>query len=152
VCRQDQLRFIRAVHRWKNTPYKPSQCTPGVGVDCLQFVGAVVDEYLGLSTKHLSRIPALPPDTAFHTSKNVAKMSQILHDRWPLKTIRCISWQDLVPTDIVLIQESSISPSHLMIADVRKGMAWHSTNDIGVCCTPLRTLELDRIWRILWPK
>ena len=33
----------RICSQWKGTPYKLNMCHPGVGVDCVHFVAAVLD-------------------------------------------------------------------------------------------------------------
>ena len=63
-------RLQAALERWRGTPYVHGWSSPGQGVDCWNFLGAVIDEATGLDRRPRLTLPA---GAGFHRPDLVAR-------------------------------------------------------------------------------
>ena len=133
---------------WRDTPYMAGQQAKGVGVDCVRFVTAVLDELLGLSR---TETPRLPPDRAMHDRKGaIATMRLIRRLYPPVETIRD---KVVEPGDILIVGQSTGGPGHVILVGVRPNTLWQA-GSLGVHEGGLGLIEgaqrVFRVYRFRW--
>lgn len=107
---------------WYETPYMMGAQVKGVGVDCVRFVCAVLDELYGFKR---SPVPELPQDIAMHRRDTaIAAMKFILRLYEPNVPV-----EDgiLEPGDVLAVAPPGGGPGHAMIVGARENEVWHST-------------------------
>jgi cell wall-associated NlpC family hydrolase len=115
-----QARLGAILRSWERTPYLPGQQCKGVGVDCVRFVCAVLDELLGRKTP----IATLPPDTCMHNpARAAAAMERIatLYD-----AVDATDAAVLLPGDAVVVGPEAGGPGHCLIVGDERGQVWHA--------------------------
>lgn len=106
---------------WAGTPYMAGQAQRGVGVDCVRFVCAVLDELQGV----VREVATLPSDAAMHTRRGAIGVMRTIRKRFaPNDPVRDGS---LEPGDVIVVGPSDGGPGHAMIVGTRKNELWHST-------------------------
>lgn len=135
----------RALAPWLGTPYRVGQQAPGVGVDCVRFVCAVLDSV----TKKRTPIHTLPQDAALH-----ARTSAIL----AMKKIKRLYEPNEEATDgaiesgdLLITAHPGGGPGHVLIAGAKPWHLWESTMD-GVHRTGLGGLAPMRLDYVYRPK
>jgi len=129
---------------WEGTPYREGDQVQGVGVDCVRFVCAVLDEMYGFR-RELPR--NLPADRALHDPEGAkAAMRQLLR-LYPSTEIA--PDQAVEPGDILVMAPSGGGPGHAMIAGPDPNELWHVEPSAGVCYTGhgLMDMTLHAIYR-----
>lgn len=121
----------RICSQWKGTPYKLNMCHPGVGVDCVHFVAAVLDLLYGV--RHSKNLKSLPPDACVHNRAGVMKAGRALFKAYP--AMEKVTDMSLEAGDLVVLGPLSDTPTagHLLIAGQR-GKLWQAVAN-GVCFT-----------------
>lgn len=115
--------------RWRGTPYRAGQQVAGVGVDCMRYVCAVLDE---LHRRPASPVDAIPPDAAMHDREGaIAAMHamvsrfrpcEFVHDEW------------LEPGDVVLVGPKLGAPGHALLVGTEPHVYWHASSEAGSVC------------------
>lgn len=121
----------------------PGQQCVGVGVDCVQFVAAVLDELHGLPVQP---VPRYAHDMALNNPIMAARVARYLASRYPNTT----EPGDLLePGDVVVCALTANSgPGHVMIVGPDENTAWHSVESIGVTITSVASMvEVWNVWR-----
>lgn len=121
------LAFQRILDSWEFTPYMPGAQGRGMGVDCVRWVAAVLDEMLGIKTA----LPSLPQDSAFHSRERAeVGMRKILRIYSPCSVVEkgCA----VRPGDIVIVGCSGGGPGHSLIVGYKKNTLWQSDHGTGV--------------------
>lgn len=145
-----ERRISRCLSSWLHTPYMEGQQAKGIAVDCVQFVGAFLDEMYGNRTR--TRIPRLRADAAQHSVRAAFQTIKALRSHFPTFVAR----DDIIePGDIVVVRASTDSrapkrPGHVLIAAPgHVGSAFHADGHLGeVCQTSLAaTSGILRIYR-----
>jgi len=120
---QDSVRAAleRAIGKWQGTPYRVGQQSPGVGVDCVRFVCAVLDDVTGRTTP----IETLPQDASMH-----ARTSAIL----TMKKIKQLYMPNaevadgtIEAGDLLITAPEGGGPGHVLIAGPKPWHLWEST-------------------------
>lgn len=116
---------------WKGTPYSLSSCTKKVGVDCIHFVAAVLDDLYG--EKHSKNLKSLPPDACVHNKAGVMRAGRALFQAYP--AFSKVSDNTIEAGDLVVLGPAQEEPTagHLLIAGSR-GKLWQAIA-VGVCFT-----------------
>lgn len=116
---------------WVGTPYVLNRCEKGIGVDCMHYVAACLDELYGV--EHSKNLRSLPPDACVHNKLGVVKAGKALLKAYPSHS-RVEDWT-LESGDLVILGPHSQTPTaaHLLIAG-KRGKLWQ-TNSFGVCFT-----------------
>lgn len=116
---------------WKGTPYRLNDCTPGVGVDCIHFVAAILDSLYG--ERHSKNLKSLPPDACVHNKLGVLKAGRALFAAYP--GMERVEDSTLEAGDLVATGPAQKEPTvgHLMIAG-GPGKLWQAIS-VGVCFT-----------------
>ncbi len=107
---------------WRDTPYASGQQALGVGVDCVRFGAAVLDQLDGRV-----RVPPerLPQDIALHNRGEAMKaMRTFLRGYTPNNRVLD---GFVEPGDIVVTGFSGGGPGHLQIIGGRSNTIWHAT-------------------------
>lgn len=133
----------RAIARWTGTPWMAGQRWPGRGVDCVNFVDAVLCQVRGVKLPALAREPQ---DLAQHNHRDAMKVCNAIARRHPHKIIRDASRE---PGDVLVVRAGR-GPAHVMILS-RPLIVWHAVAGCGVCSTSLAATESDvvRVFRPL---
>lgn len=103
-----QLRLGAILQAWRGTPYMLGQSKQGSGVDCLRFVGAVLDELAGTST----RFETLADDVCVH-QPGLAHL--VMGDMIDAFHMSQITGDVLQPGDVVAVGPVDGGPGHAMI-------------------------------------
>lgn len=133
---------------WFLTPYMAGQQAVGIGVDCVQLVGALLDDlYHRTDTTH---IPRLSPDAAIHNAREGFKTIRCLRRSFPSDVVRdCV----IEPGDIVVTRAAPDPtgprrPGHVLIAGPEPFTALHAIKSSGVAMTTLTaTRGIVRVYR-----
>lgn len=130
-----------ACARWEKTPYKLNFCQKGVGVDCIHFVAAILDEMYGQA--HSKNLRSLPPDACVHNRVGVHKAGKALFKAYP--AIEKVMDGTLEAGDLVITGPRSETPTagHLMIAG-KRGKLWQSIST-GVCFSGYGILDTEML-------
>ncbi len=141
-----RLRVI--LESWRDTPWVAGQCCKGVGVDCVRFVAAVLDELCG--TSHARTLPRLPQDLGVHDAFGAAEAAVSMVRKYPHEDVR----RDGIvrPADVIAVT-LHIGLTHTLIVGPDPSVAWHAVSPIGV--TPVGLGHLGeggigravRVWR-----
>lgn len=112
----------RILREWKDTPYISCGTEKGVGVDCVRFVCAVLDEWFGQERVDLDR---LPPDTAMHNRAGAVKtMRKIVRRYEPVEDVLGKD-NDIYPGDVIVV--GGAGPGHAMIVGAQRNTLWQSS-------------------------
>jgi hypothetical protein len=129
-----QARLAEVLASWDGTPYMLGQRCKGVGVDCIRFVVAVIDELAGTTT----RVRVLPGDVAHHAPAvafdALARVLELVPSAPVLEG-------PLEPGDVVVTGPLKGGPGHALIVGVDGLSGWHATQPQGVCRTGLGVLD-----------
>lgn len=145
-----QARLAQVLASWDGTPYFAGQRCKGVGVDCIRFVVAVLDELAGTRTV----VRVLPGDVAHHAP---ALAFEALSRQLGLMPCSPVLDGVLEPGDVVATGPLDGGPGHALIVGPERLQAWHAADGQGVCRTGLGVLgwmghrivsvhRLDRRW------
>lgn len=138
-----EARLEAALVSWEGTPYMRGQQLRGVGVDCVRFVAAVMDEVLG---RPRTPIETLPDDAALHDRVGaICGMKRLRKLFWPNKPIPLDA--PLEPGDIVVTGPENGGPGHGMIVGARPNTIWHSSGT-SVHWTGLRPPKGHKVFRV----
>lgn len=141
LARLFEARLEQVLRSWEGTPYMAGQQLRGVGVDCVRFVAAVLDELLGRAP---TPIETLPPDASLHNRVGAICGMRAIRKRFmPNAPV-----QDgpLEPGDIVVTGPVSGGPGHAMIVGSSR-VLWHSSAR-SVHWTGLRPPKGHKVWRV----
>lgn len=119
------MRVEQVCSSWEGTRYKLNSCRKGIGVDCLHFAAAVIDELYGENSKDLQ---SLPPDACVHNRLGVLKAGRELLMKYPsfrrVRNDRFVEAGDLM---MLGRREARLrSTQHLMVVGT-EGKLWHAT-------------------------
>jgi hypothetical protein len=119
-CLEVQSKLDAELKSWLGTPYAIGQQCKGVGVDCVRFVGAILDFMAGSVTP----LDMLPPDVAFHDSEKARGALDKFRDLFrPMEIVRdwCVE-----PGDVVVVGPRSGGPGHGIIVGCRPGVTYEA--------------------------
>jgi cell wall-associated NlpC family hydrolase len=125
---------------WEGTPYLAGHRIKRQGVDCVQFVAGVLEEWFGYSIP----CPRLSATCAYH-DESFAKPTAVAL----LKGVPSDRVFEMEPGDIVVSQggKGVKRPHHVLIVSEDPRVLFHSTNDVGVCRTPAHLWTVHKIYR-----
>jgi hypothetical protein len=128
---------------WRGTPYMCGQQKEGMGVDCVRFVCAVLDD---LSRRPRQPVKSLPNDAALHSRGGaIVGMRLIRRLYMPNDPVRD---GILEPGDTVVVQHGEGGgPGHALIVGPDRGTLWHSVYP-SVCTTGFGFLANTRVYRV----
>ena len=143
-------RIGEVLYSWLDTPYMLGQRSKGQGVDCINFLIAVLDELYGFARPELIGL-RLRGDRSLHNKiESERTKAAILSVYSP----NCIvpSFQ-VEPGDIVITGPARGGPGHAMIVSDKPGVLVHATVRGGVqtagCGYDRRTQRPLEVWRLL---
>lgn len=115
-----------ACSAWLGTPYLHGRCARGIGVDCIHFGAAVLDELYGVH--HSKNLQSLPPDACVHNKKGVQAALRAMLKAYP--SIRRADDGVFEPGDLLVlgpvVRGERAEAAHLMVAG-KRGRLWHAT-------------------------
>lgn len=119
---KQQARLGLVLEQWQGTPYRAGQQVRGMGVDCVRFVAAVLDELRGTTTP----IETLPNDASMHTREGaIASMLNIKRAFMPCELVGDNS---LEPGDVLVTGPRDGGPGHALIVGDQMNVLWESSN------------------------
>jgi hypothetical protein len=143
-----EQRIEEVVRQWEGTPYMAGQRARGIGVDCVQLVGGVLD--MLFRRPQVTIIPRLSPDSGLHCDRSGFATAKAIRNGFESIVVRD---EIIEPGDVLVVRGSGLSSGprrlgHTMIALPAAGTAFHATFGIGACRTTVIT-EVLRIYRPL---
>jgi cell wall-associated NlpC family hydrolase len=125
---------------WEGTPYLAGHRIKRQGVDCVQFVAGVLEEWVGITVE----CPRLSGTCAYHNEDFAKPVVRAL--------LRCVPADKVEvaePGDIIVSQAGSGDkrPHHVLIASENPAIWFHSIEGAGVCRTPGHLWTVHRIYR-----
>lgn len=137
-----QARLGEVLDSWLSTPYMPGQSCKGVGVDCVRFALAVLDELAGTKTD----VRTIAPDAAVHAPGVAAAAFDRLVDRFNCAEIRTGVVQ---PGDILATGPVGGGPGHAVIVGVTRAVAWDAVHPkVRKISLGLRALVGQRVFAV----
>lgn len=121
------------------------QCCKGMGVDCVSFVRAVLDELYRLPPTALQ---IMDRQLSLHDPREAVRIMRLLVDRYPNRILRGEAPE---PGDVVIGRSGTqASPGHVLIVGPHPAQLWH-VGMSGVCFTGWGAYRpnIVRIWRML---
>lgn len=119
-----EQRLVEVLDRWRGTPYMAGQQMRGVGVDCVRFVAAVLDEFY---LREPVPIETLPTDAALHARDSaIAGMKRLRELYMPNDPVEDGS---LEPADVLVTGPKNGGPGHAMIVGPRRNQLWHAAGN-----------------------
>ena len=143
-----QEHLAEVLQSWEGTRYLAGGQGKQLGVDCVRFVCAVMDEILGRVTP----IKALPQDVAFHQAdKGRSAVREILRLYEPFEAVA--PHKPLNPLDILVVGGGpEAGPGHAIIVGPRENTLWQSDCQTGVAWGGWALMQdyqvLHRVYRI----
>lgn len=133
----------RCLRSWEETPYAAGQRLRGRGVDCTNFVDAVLEEMHGLEPRVL---PPFDPNGGVHDARGAAAMCRQISARYPNVTVR---GPYPVESGDVLVYRRGRGAGHVLIVGLDPRAAWHADHGTGVCFTSVKLITplIMRVWR-----
>lgn len=139
---QAQIRLGYVLESWRGTPYMPGQCCKGVGVDCVRFVVAVLDELAGVKTD----IKTIAPDAAVHSADVAQEAFERLIDRFD-----CSEITDgfVEPGDVLATGPLEGGPGHAVIVGSQRRMCWDAVHPkVRQISLGLRAIVGQRVFNV----
>lgn len=145
-----ERRLLAVCESWVGTPYMAGQQAKGIGVDCTQLFGGIMDELFRNEIKTL--IPRLPQNSGMHFPKAGFRTSIAIRKQFKSIIVRN---EEIEPGDALVTRGTATAGAfarlgHILIAGVRPGTALHAIQTQGVGWTSLQGIPgLLRIYRPL---
>lgn len=115
-----QSRLHVELESWVGTPYLIGQQCKGVGVDCVRFVGAILD-FMGRTKTALEMLPA---DACFHDSKRATASMHAFRTLFrPMDIVD--DWR-VQPGDVVIVGPVNGGPGHGIIVGCKPGVMYEA--------------------------
>lgn len=116
----------RVLLEWHRTPYCPGSAVKQVGVDCVRFVAAFLNEMDGVVREPLKN---LPRDIAFHRPATArSALRQFLRIYQPHHLVFHDS-EDVEAGDVGVVQPGAASgPGHAIVISADAGYVYHATS------------------------
>ena len=115
-----QERLEDVIMPWKGTPYMTGQQICGVGVDCVRFVCAVLDDLYGMRRQGVEHMPY---DTCLHNPEGARRVMKKVLSRYDHETLN--TFRSVEPGDILMVGVNG-APGHAMIIGKRNQL-WHQS-------------------------
>lgn len=134
--------------RWLGTPHVAGQRLRGVGVDCVQFVAAFLDEAARLPAR-TTEVPRLPQDSGA-ADQWLCALRQVMGSILARHPADLVHDGQVEPGDIVVCRLGNAGgPGHAMIVGGEPRRVYHASRPARrVCWTGLGSIAyLDRIYR-----
>ena len=116
---QVEERLRRILKEWEGTPHMDGQQAKGVGVDCVRFAAAVLDELGGTTTS----IEHLPRDLAFHQREKAVAGMRLFIDNFNGQKVE----EPYQPGDVFVTGPVTGGPGHAIILGPDGGL-WQSAS------------------------
>ncbi len=117
-------RLEKVLVSWEETPYVRGQQTKKVGVDCIRFGCAVLDE---LYRRPLTSLPIRAPDAAMHDAEGAFSVMRQIIRRYPDHDT--VTDCTVEPGDILVVGPRSGGPGHMMIVGHQRNTVWQASGD-----------------------
>lgn len=115
-----QARLAAVLASWEGTPYMPGQSCKGVGVDCVRFVVAVLDELSGKQTD----VRTIAPDAATHAPDVAMAALARLIARFDCEEV---TNNVLEPGDVIATGPENRGPGHAVLVGCERRICWDAT-------------------------
>lgn len=122
------VRAERILSSWRNTPYAPGQQARRIGVDCVQYVGAFLDEAFRSTVR--TPIPRLKGDTSLHDPEKARAVIRLLRKAHngsvAVEKGAALESGDVVVTRVEQQEGAPANEGHAMILGMAPWSAWHA--------------------------
>jgi len=145
-----ERRILIVCESWKGTPYMTGQQARGIGVDCVQFIGAILDALYRRPARTL--IPRLPPNAGLHSEESGLRTAMAIRKGFESAEVDdgSIEPGDVLVTRGTMDTRAHAYLGHVLLAGVLPGTAIHSTQGVGVSWTSVQGIPgILRIYRPL---
>lgn len=141
-------RLSEILESWRGTPYSAVDSLKRVGINCVRFIGCVLDEMSGIPK--MSQMPDLRGDLCLHEpGKTAQAVRTMLRLYEPWRPVDPFS-EPILPMDIFIVGPEGGGDGHGMIAGVQPSTLWHAAPS-GVTVTGVGTSRQSflRVYRTL---
>lgn len=131
-----ERRLGMILESWEGTPYCAGQQVRGVGVDCVRFGTAVLDELYRRTS--VTPCPRLPQDISMHDKVGALGGLKFFLRQYP-NHVR-VNASEVEPGDCIVTGPQGGGPGHLMIVGPRENTLWqasgHGVHYTGLAMPP----------------
>lgn len=120
VAERISRRLIRICERWEGTPYMSRQQMVGVGVDCVRFVCAVMDEMYGVKNE----VPREWNDARMNDPSQAKEMVEYIRQLYPDMNYIGDGNRVIEPGDVILTGKAGVGPSHAVLVGAKRNTSW----------------------------
>lgn len=145
-----EARINAVMGAWLGTPYMAGQQVRGLGVDCVQLVGGVLDDLYRSPSP--TPIPRLRGDSGIHSLRAGFSTIHAIRQAYKSSVVRD---DTIEPGDILITRATAdfrgpLRPGHAMVAAVRPGIVLHAVPGGDVHFTSIQSgPPIIRIYRAL---
>lgn len=107
---------------WENTPYRPGQQKPGMGVDCVRLVCGVMDYLYGQS--HF--IPREVQDRSLHDPEGAKRITKMIREYYPDHVDLPCGDRVVEPGDVVVTGHALGGPGHAILVGAAPNTLWQA--------------------------
>lgn len=107
---------------WQGTPYCVGQQQKQIGVDCIRFGCAVLDE---LYRRPLTDLPIRAPDASMHDPEGAFSVMRQIVRRYPNHVT--IEDGSVEPGDVLVVGPRNGGPGHMVIVGPQPNTLWQSS-------------------------
>lgn len=135
--------FQDILEKWEGTPYREGHRILRQGVDCVQFVAAVLEEFYGVPCE----IPRLSSDVAYFNKGAGYPAMSALRRSFPYTKTDPSSEIEAGDVIVTTCGSAGTLPHHVLIASDNPVILFHAMKSSGVCRTPACCWEPKIIYR-----
>ena len=130
-------RIDRVLRSWDETPYMLGQCAKGVGVDCIRYVCAVLNELYGRDNFDFEHLPG---DSDMFNREGAERVLRKVIRMYPATQILGITDESWVePGDVIITAKPGCGPGHSIFVGNHPRTLWHAI-DGGV-----QEIDIDEV-------
>ena len=118
-----QIKLLQVCEKWEGTPYMSGQCMPGVGVDCVRWICAVLDEMHGVR----SEVPPTIRDRAMHDREGALALVETVRGFYPGSKQLDPQDRQVEPGDVLLTGHPRGGPGHAILVGPLPNTLWQAT-------------------------
>jgi len=124
--------LLVSLEKWEGTPYMPGHRILRQGVDCVQFVTAVLCDVFDREVA----VPRLSASCAMHSDASMYETLKALLSGFPSDKVDNLEPGDIVVSFCGSVKEGNVPrPHHCLIVSPDPNVLFHAINTTGVCRT-----------------
>jgi len=143
---QAQIRLGYVLESWRGTPYMPGQAVKKVGVDCVRFVVAVLNELSGQSID----VRTIAVDAAVHAPEIAQAAFERLVEQFDCIEVPAVNGAAVCePGDVLATGPEKGGPGHAVIVGSERRMCWDAMHPkVRTISLGLRAIVGQRVFAV----